>query len=189
MAIDKNRNTKNRAKKESLLKRTLQHPLGASIYGSFFASLCLLCVTYFFAYLDIRQDIKHIRSNIELLSTTDSCLNKKLKDIFDNFIMKDEGIEIEVGVSSELNRNNVSVYKGNNDNLKFCDGIILTNSIHDLKPSIKLVVGLVRDKDEQNSENSKADIFISKDAAETLGFKDYKKTGIMKMNLKKLPKE
>ena len=91
-----------------------------------------------------------------------------------------------MGVSSELDQNTVSVFKGNKSGLKFSDAIKLTNTVHMLNPSVKLIVGHERDKKDSDSQ---ADIFISKEAAEQLGVKNYKKTGIFKVLLKKLLKE
>jgi hypothetical protein len=58
--------------------------------------------------------------------------------------------------------------------------------IHMYKPSIKLVVSYEREK---NSSLSQAEIFISEEAALILGFKNYKKVGLFRVNLRKLLKE
>jgi hypothetical protein len=189
MSVNKNKSKtlRNKATKENFLKRFYHSQIGASILGSLVVSFVVLLIGFAIGLLDIRKDFLHIRSNVDTLSNRSDITNKKLKEFTDNYI-NIEGQEIKVGVNSELNRNTVSVYKGNKANLKFCDGIIITNTVHDLKPSVKLVVGIEKEFND-NNDQSEADIFISKEAAETLWFKNYKKVGVSTMTLKKLPKE
>ncbi len=95
-------------------------------------------------------------------------------------------MEIKVGISKDLKQNTISTFKGNRANLKYGDPVKLTNVISTYKTSINLLVGY---EYERNSDNSEADIFISKEAAEYLGFKDYKKIGIITLFLKKTQTE
>lgn len=164
------------------LKKFVNKPLPSSILGSLIVWAVLLLGTY----MDIRGDIKYIRTQVDTLSSLNVNYNKKIKELTDNYVMKDEGNEVSIGVSTELERNSVSVYKGNDQSLRFSDAILLTNSVHLYRPAIKLVVCYERDRDNDESE---AQIFISREAAEFLGFRNYKKEGIFRVSMKKLLKE
>ena len=167
-------------------KQPWYHIFNTPIISSIVGSLIVLGLTVLIAYFDIRGDIKYVRANIDSLICQSKHYNSQIKELIENYIIKEDGTELEVGVSSELDQNTVSVFKGNKSGLKFSDAIKLTNTVHMLNPSVKLIVGHERDKKDSDSQ---ADIFISKEAAEQLGVKNYKKTGIFKVLLKKLLKE
>jgi len=163
-------------------KKFFSKPIPSSIIGS----LVIYGLLFISGYFDVREDIKYNRSSIDSLVVQNKVHIKKIKDITDNYAMKEDGIQIEVGVSTELEQNSVSVYKDNTLGLKFSDAVILTNSIHMYKPTIKLVVGFEREK---SNNVSQAEIFISEEAANMLGFKNYKKVGLFKVNCRKILKE
>ena len=161
----------------------VKHPLSISILGT----LIILIFANSVRYYNIIPIVYEIHDNIDTLVSKEEELRKSIIELKENYLAKDyEGSEITVGVSTELEQNTVSVFNGNKVNLKYSDAILLTNSIHMYRPSIKLVVGLVR---ERNNDNSKAEIFISQEAAKLLGFKDYKKTGILRANIKRIEKD
>lgn len=96
-------------------------------------------------------------------------INNEIISIKSNYISKDiEGIEVNVGINSELRGNQISVFKNNNYHLKYAKTIALSNHIdfENFKPTMQF---LVTKNIDRNNDKSKADLFISKEASLKLG--------------------
>lgn len=106
-------------------------------------------------------------------------LSKDVKELKGNYLERDQdGIEVIVGINSELSDNNVSVYKDNKIGLKTKTWLQLTNPLTQLKTSINMVVVLSMERKGTTS----ADLFISPKAAEIFGLDQTK--GVFPMNVK-----
>jgi hypothetical protein len=151
--------------------------LGINILGGLIGAVIFAALVYFFGYLNIIPKIDAIYSNV-------SEIRNEIIEIKDNYLIKDaDGIDVTVGVSSEANDHLVIIFSDNPANLDYSDSFELYYTVGKFSAKLKLLASIARDRGE---DKSRADIFISKEAAETIGFKDYQKTGIVKMKARKL---
>jgi hypothetical protein len=148
-----------------------------NIFGGVVSSVIVTAIVYLCGYLNRIPKIDFIYEDVETIK-------KEVIDIKNQYLSKDtDGIDIMVGVSGEASDQLVIIFSDNTANLRYGDPIELYYSVGDFSPKLKLLVSKERDR---NGDKSLADIFISKDAAKAIGFKDYQKTGIVKMKARKL---
>ncbi|WP_374351021.1 hypothetical protein [Limnohabitans sp.] len=140
------------------------------VYGGI-ASIVTFC-----GLKDIPNDIKDIKKNV-------SVLNGNLKNTTNG------GIPIVVGVNSkELKENIAYVFSENKHELEPGERVYLTN-FTDNTYQATIVVVVQKKISKPNNDTSAADLFISEDAAARLGFKDYKKTGIIELKFQRINPE
>jgi hypothetical protein len=151
------------------------------------SGLVVALVIYFSQNINFIPEIYDTNDNVKMLTKNIDSLNSIINEIRNNYLAKDEdGIEVYVGINNDLSENTISVFTNNSCKLEYSDAIILTNPIDNFSPSIKLVVCR---EIERNGDLSKAQIFISKEASELLGFFRNNESGIMKLSVKKLLKQ
>lgn len=138
------------------------------VYGGL-ASILSFCTQI----RDIPEDLKNMRKD---LSTLTHNLRDNTRD----------GVSIIVGVNTkDLYDNTAYVYFDNRLGLRQGDSIYLANlSDTAFNPSIKVIIKKEIIKNE--SDNSVAQLFISQEAAIRLGFKDYKKLGVIELKHKRV---
>jgi hypothetical protein len=148
-----------------------------NIVGGIVGSLIFALIVYFMGYLNIIPKIGLIHDEVKNINT-------EIKEIKNNYLSNDtEGVDIMVGVSSEANNHLVIIFSDNSANLKYSDPFELYYSVGKFSPKLKLLVSVERSR---NEDRSRADMFISKEAAEIIGFRNYQKAGIVKMKARKL---
>jgi hypothetical protein len=125
---------------------------------------------------DIPSDIKDIKKNV-------STLNSNLKNTTAG------GIPIVVGVNPrELKENIAYVFAENKHNLQPGDRVYLTN-FTDNTYQATIIIMVQKKINKSINENTAADLFISDDAAMKLGFKDYKKSGVIELKFQHVEPE
>ncbi len=144
--------------------------------GSWFIYGGLASIVTFCGLRDIPGDIKDIKKNV-------STLNGNLKNSTAG------GIPIIVGVNAkELKENIAYVFSENKHDLEPGERIYLTNYT-DNTYQATIVVVVQKKMTKNSSDTSAADLFISEDAALRLGFKDFKKTGIIELKFQRINPE
>jgi len=148
-----------------------------NILGGFIGSILFAGIVFFFGYLNI---IPKINETFEIVQS----VRDEIAEIKNNYLIKDsEGIDVVVGISTEVEQHHVIVFTDNSVGLRYSDPFELFYSVGKFAPKLQLLVTIARNRD---GDSSQAEIFISKEAAETIGFRNYQKTGVVKMKARKL---
>lgn len=130
----------------------------------------------------VKPAIEEIAKDISAISKAEEATQNKISIIEEKYLQKDnEGISCKVGVSSELIKNQVSVFKNNQFDLKSQDVVYITNPFGPFTPTAAFIVSMVDGADSK----SDADLFLSKEGLEKLDISraDFKK-GVFDMKLR-----
>jgi hypothetical protein len=150
---------------------------GMNIFGGIIGAIAFAAIAYFAGYLNTIPQINSIHKNVDMIKS-------EIIEIKEKYLSKDtDGIDIMVGVSSEAADHLAIIFSDNSANFKYSDMFELYYPVGKFSPKLRLLVSIERDR---NGDKSRADIFISKEAAEIIGFRDYQKTGIVKMKARRL---
>jgi hypothetical protein len=129
---------------------------------------------------NIRSYLIDIKDKVGEVHKATSKLTKSLEANLDG------GMPVLVGVNpKEIKENIVYVYDDNKLNLRPGDVIYLTNyTDNTFQTSLRCIVQKIYPK-QGNDASSKANIFVSEEAAKRFGFADYKVKGIIELKMRK----
>lgn len=134
-------------------------------------------------FSSVGPNIECIKNDLRKIYERSESMDESIYEIEGNYLKRDEeGCSCIVGVSSEMEGNYVSVYKGNKLNLKSGDIIFITNPYGKYTPTIKFVVYLM----EENLDNkSSADLYVSREGISKLDIspREVKRKGIFNMTM------
>jgi len=150
--------------------------------SGFIANLLLALIIYLISVYNVIPIIKNTKTTLDSVKV-DLC---KIKNFY---LTKDkEGVDIKVGISAELEGNNVTVFKNNTFGLVYTKAIYLTNPIdfNNFCPTVQLIVTYEAENDDNKTD---ADIFISKDAASRLGLTRNIAKGVFTLKMRIKEKE
>jgi hypothetical protein len=150
--------------------------------SGFIANLLLALIIYLISVYNVIPVIKDTKRTLDSVKV-DLC---KIKNFY---VTKDkEGVDIKVGINSELEGNNVTVFKNNSLGLNYTQAIYLTNPIdfNNFCPTVQLIVTC---EVEKGDDKTGADIFISKDAASRLGLTRNISKGVFTIKMRIKEKE
>jgi hypothetical protein len=147
------------------------------IIAGIISNLLVIAILYVFSVYNLVPSIRETNDNVKSIKNDISLLKE-------NYLSRDlDGVEIKVGINSNLEGNNVAVFKNNKVGLRFTNALFATNPINRYCSTIKL---LVSSEIEKNGDKSDAEIFVSKEAADILGFTRYRRQGIFILKIKKI---
>ena len=142
---------------------------------------------YFDFFTHVGPDMESVKDELCSMSRSSESIDMRIKEIKDYYIKRDEeGCACAVGVSSEMEGNYVSVYKGNKLNLKSGDIIYITNPYGKFTPTVKFVVYFI---DENTSNKSTADLYVSRAGIDKLDIspREVKRKGVFNMTMLRPP--
>ena len=142
---------------------------------------------YFDFFMHVGPDIESIKDELCSISKSSGSIDESIQIIKSYYIKRDEeGCACVVGVSSEMEGNYVSVYKGNKLNLKSGDIIFITNPYGKFTPTVKFVVYFM---EENTSNKSVADLYVSRAGIDKLDIspRDVKRKGVFNMTMLRYP--
>ena len=138
---------------------------------------------YFDFFTHVGPDIGSMKNTLSDISKSSQSIDESIVEIKDCcFTCDQEGYSCIVGVSSEMEGNYVSVYKGNKLNLKSGDVIYITNPYGKFTPTVKFMVYFM---EESTSNNSTADLYVSRAGIDKLDVspRDVKRKGVFNMTI------
>lgn len=159
------------------VKKLVNNVWFVTVFGGFLVAGIWYLVN---AAIDVVPIIKRAGSQIESVQRTIDRLNA-------NLVSKIEGgIDVNVGINNRLERNYVITFKGNRLNLAKGEIVVVSNEGSEFKPTIHLFVTEVV---EHRDPRTDAELFIGKEAAELLRFKNYQALGIGRFKIRRLDTE
>jgi len=158
------------------------------LFWCLFSALVGVVIGFYFDFFThVGPDIESIKDELHNISKSSESIDNSIQIIMNSIIKRDEkGYACVVGVSSEMEGNYVSVYKGNKLNLKSGDIIYITNPYGKFTPTVKFVVYFM---EENTSNTTKADLYVSREGIDKLDIspRDVKRKGVFNMTMLRDP--